>query len=333
MRASGIVVLAALVLAGSAAAQDMQFDQPSDMVSTLVVKARAPGPAWWKLTKGKATVWIIGDIDMIPADQVWSDSTLRRRVLASRSLLLFTYTSSKREIEDYRRNGLADISDPLPLADRIPALDLRRLATIGSTDNCTSHFSFTGRSPSAPIELTTRQPRTVMAAMCILGRADRLNGPMIQHPAHTAAGVAAAASRVKIRATAIGDAIADQRAAISMPQSDQLTCLENSLDLLAWLGRGGKARLRAQRAQAWAEGDVPAVMAPDFKTICPAPAAVAKRNAKGVSDMAAGLAAALNRPEQTVAVVDLYALLAQGGVLDRLSAIKGVTVTPPDSAG
>ena len=53
---------------------------------------------------------------------------------------------------------------------------------------------------------------------------------------------------------------------------------------------------------------------------------------RGHADMADAVAQALAQPGESVAVVDLRALLATGGVLDRLRA-RGFKVATPGTAG
>ena len=54
------------MLAQPTAGQDPPFDQPADLVEALVVKARMPGPAWWKVPDADTTVWILGSPGLLP---------------------------------------------------------------------------------------------------------------------------------------------------------------------------------------------------------------------------------------------------------------------------
>lgn len=106
--AAGLVIAAfAAPLPGSA--QDSQ----TTVVADLVVVAPASGPAWWKVSKGDASVWIIGLPPKTPIGMKWDQATLKRRVKGAR-LMLGAYIES---------SGFGPGSDlpPLtgPLASRV----------------------------------------------------------------------------------------------------------------------------------------------------------------------------------------------------------------------
>ncbi|MDB5441180.1 MAG: hypothetical protein JWM33_3607, partial [Caulobacteraceae bacterium] len=53
--------IGALIVAGTAAPDAESVPNlPPDIVTGLVVQAATPGPAWWKVTNGSSTVWILG---------------------------------------------------------------------------------------------------------------------------------------------------------------------------------------------------------------------------------------------------------------------------------
>jgi hypothetical protein len=51
---------AALVVAWPAVAQAPLEDPDANIVEELVVQAKSPGPAWWKVSDEDTTVWILG---------------------------------------------------------------------------------------------------------------------------------------------------------------------------------------------------------------------------------------------------------------------------------
>ncbi|MDB5438526.1 MAG: hypothetical protein JWM33_953, partial [Caulobacteraceae bacterium] len=65
------------------------LDSPSDLVSPLVVSADPPGPAWWKVTKGDSTLWIIGmPAYVISGGQGPFDQSLLRRRLTGANVFV-----------------------------------------------------------------------------------------------------------------------------------------------------------------------------------------------------------------------------------------------------
>jgi hypothetical protein len=85
-----IASLAALSLFVSASAQPVATDDPeASFVRDLVVVAPTKGPAWWKVSKGSATVWILAlPPSNVPEDLEWDKSALRRRIKVARTVLM-----------------------------------------------------------------------------------------------------------------------------------------------------------------------------------------------------------------------------------------------------
>lgn len=79
-----------LLTAAPAVAQPSprQRDPGVDYVSDLVVVAPASGPAWWKVSKGDAVVWVLGVPEVwTPAGLSWDRTTLKRRLKGARAML------------------------------------------------------------------------------------------------------------------------------------------------------------------------------------------------------------------------------------------------------
>ncbi len=82
-------LIAALVAALSAAAPAWSQAVDPDAVAApeLVVTGKAPGPAWWRVSRGNATVWILGlPSAPTPLGLEWDKSVLRRRLALARAL-------------------------------------------------------------------------------------------------------------------------------------------------------------------------------------------------------------------------------------------------------
>lgn len=81
-------IAASLVAAALATPLSSLAQQAQDTaVSDLVVVAPASGPAWWKVSKGDASVWILGLQPMTPTGMTWDQSTLQRRLKGARLML------------------------------------------------------------------------------------------------------------------------------------------------------------------------------------------------------------------------------------------------------
>lgn len=104
------VYAAALIVGGLATPLPaLPQDAPATVVSDLVVVAPASGPAWWKVSKGDASVWIIGLPPKTPRGMKWDQSTLKRRLKGAR-LMLGAYIESSGFI---RGAHLRPLSGPL----------------------------------------------------------------------------------------------------------------------------------------------------------------------------------------------------------------------------
>ena len=113
--------------------------------------------------------------------------------------------------------------------------------------------------------------------------------------------------------------------AAELSQPVNLACLADGLQEI----EAGAGRVRAAAA-AWAAGDVAGALAAErgyerCLAALPDGAALVRRT---MADETGAIAAALRTPGTTVAVVELRALLAQGGVLDALRA-RGYAVRTP----
>src|SRR5690348_1052467 len=66
-----------------------QEPQEGTVVEALVVQSIDHGPAWWRVRKGEATVYILGGpMAMLPKDLKWDEKTLERRINHSKSLIM-----------------------------------------------------------------------------------------------------------------------------------------------------------------------------------------------------------------------------------------------------
>lgn len=105
---------AALVIGALAAPLPASAQATSDtVVADLVVVAPASGPAWWKVSKGDASVWIIGLPPKTPNGLRWDQTTLKRRLKGARLMLgAYVETSGFAERREFNRptSAASDLS-------------------------------------------------------------------------------------------------------------------------------------------------------------------------------------------------------------------------------
>src|SRR3546814_11567843 len=84
---SSDLALLALVLATPAAAQvpitpaqPVPGDPDAVLVEELVVTARLPGPAWWRVSDADPTVYVLGSPSIAPKHMAWDRSVFERRL-------------------------------------------------------------------------------------------------------------------------------------------------------------------------------------------------------------------------------------------------------------
>ena len=293
---AALIALALALAATPVAAQD---DGQPDLVEALVVNARTPGPAWWSVGKGDAKVWVLGTGVTVPADAKWDSRAFERRVKASRQVI--DIPSSKTNFEkgtlDPDRDWVAELTD----AERA------RLAQIETLTKRPSGFYAKFRPNMAGMlikfDLEARaKPKP--------GKSQDLN---------------AKARRLGARFTVVGGQMAQgMKESFKRGGRDGLTCVR-------WAMRPrDPAASRQQRAQAWMQGDVRALLIgpttydPCVQTM----SAMQSRLENSEGRMADAIAAVLDRGEGAVAFVGLIGLLREGGVLDQLRK-RGYRVETP----
>ncbi|MDB5438029.1 MAG: TraB/GumN family protein, partial [Caulobacteraceae bacterium] len=286
--AAGLLMVA---MAGAAGAQGGVLDQPEDLVSELVVKARTPGPAWWKVSDADTTVWILGSPGLLPESVKWDDSTLKRRLTGANRLILPARENRSISGQMAIMARLGPTGKSLvdrPVADRLPPALFKRLH-----DDLDRDTTFTGyingrveerkgdgkviiglgitdtgvdvetptkaRFTSSTSDLySTKYPlRTAILALAVLKLADAPLGKFVDDPVKRAETLAIGLKTPRMRAGS-ADSVAALKARAAMPEATQQACLAGALDVLDARER----RVAAQRAAAlaWAQGDVPAAL-------------------------------------------------------------------------
>jgi uncharacterized protein YbaP (TraB family) len=299
-----------LVAAAPAPAVD---DPEATVVSELVVPALRAGPAWWRVSKGASTVWVLGLPSSLPRDVKWDRSQLTFRLTSARRLIVPPAYSAG--VGDFfsalRLRG--KLKSPTPIEDALPP-ELRARFVEASATLSQKPQHYDGWKPA-------------VAGLLMVGDFRRRMGIDERQPLAT---VRAEAGRHGVRT----DAAATYKAipflksvAADLTEEVNLACLSDALQEI----EAGQGRVRGA-AEAWARGDVPGALKAErgyerCLAIFPEFAVQVRRT---MSDEADSIARELDTPGVVVAAIPLRALVAQDGVLSRLQA-RGYEVRTPAS--
>lgn len=297
-------------------------DVEGHLVEELVVHARLPGPAWWRVSNADSTVYVLGLPDALPKDMVWDHTILDRRLAgADRLITPPTYRATISLLTLPKL--LWDAPGAMrPTADDKAGEGAREGLGEGSGARLAAAAQQAGRSEDA-----YRRFRPWFAGLMLTRDYRRRVGLDYGEPMRA---VRAAARRANVPVQPAfsqeGKASALLKDAKVMPTEVGRACLDASLEEV----EAGDTSVR-KAAQAWAQGDVRvALSARRSSEVCYAAlpgAAEVKRDS--LQKQADAIEAALARPGHAVAALSLRSVLAKGGVLDRLRA-KGFNVHTPE---
>ncbi|MFT4252021.1 MAG: TraB/GumN family protein [Caulobacter sp.] len=300
-------------LAASPAARAQAIDDPeANVVEALIVNAQLPGPAWWKVSDGDTTVYVLGIPGSVPERLNWDTSVLERRL--DGAFVLLTPAVNRTQVAD------------------LPAfLRTRRRLKDGS--------SLTEVSPDLAVRLDRAWNRThasgdwrdwkPLGAGLMLSAAARRDGKLTTSQPDRTINRLARKHDVPMRPAAVYEATPLLEAVVAQHSGVAgLACLEGVLDEV----EAGPEPIR-RAARAWAEGDVRGALAVPRQgercaLVLPG---VADRVRQASAAQVEAISQAMETPGKAVAIFSLRSLVAQGGVLDTLRA-RGFTVTTPESA-
>jgi uncharacterized protein YbaP (TraB family) len=306
------LLLAAFVCAPLCAAADAPVKDWSQGMETVVVTAHRSGPLLWRVSKGDASVVIVGLVEPLPKDLVWDESGLRDALKGARQMLLPAGASV----------GLAEglwflawnsdsiyLPDETPMESTLPApLRARFVAAREKIHRDADRYAGL---------------RVPLAGLRFEGDFFKARGFTQDEPVDTLKHLARQAG-VSARRVAEYEAIPMLKQLPSMPAAANETCLKASLDDVEALDAHATAA-----AQAWARGDLDGIEAnyseQRFESCIQAVPSFAALFKRAVDDSVAGVNAALAKPGTTVMVVSIGALLRQNGLLERLES-EGLSV-------
>ncbi|MFD1190880.1 TraB/GumN family protein [Phenylobacterium conjunctum] len=307
---------AALLMAAPSAAQTPappSSDPDAVLVEELVVTARERGPAWWRVSDGDTTVYVLGAPSGMVKGMAWDDAVLERRLAGANQVILpfnnvgvGVFGAAGVLIDIARLKAKAPIEDTLA-----PALKARFVAAREAVGQPAKRYALkNGLAAGILLVADYRDHAHISAA----------------EPAKTVARMAKARKiKTVTKVYPLGPILG---ATLRTSAQAQAACLDDALDEV----EAGSAKARAA-TQAWADGDVRAALDGERgyeKCLNSAPGA-SDLDARIKADEAAAIAQALKTPGHAVAVIPLRPLLSQGGVLDRLRAQGFVIKTPGES--
>ena len=305
--------LAAMVLAAPAGAQGPARpanDPDGVLLEELIVVARLPGPAWWTVSNGATTVYVLGSPSLAPKHMAWDRAVFDRRLAGANAVLLpvqdvkVTVTGAFGAAFNYLR-----LRSGGPFEESLDAATKARFVAARSTLGQPAKHYPTKNALAAGLildadyhdkfELTTTDPTKLIKLL-----AGRAKVPIVQHSYD------------------LGPLMGQM---LKTPDGAGRSCFNEVLQQV----EGGPGGTQAA-ARAWAAGDVRGALANERtyeRCIALVPGA-GVFDTRMKADVVADLETALKRPGHAIAVVPLRPLLSQGGVLDQLRS-KGFKVTTP----
>jgi TraB/PrgY/gumN family len=311
MRAVLTGLVLALATMGASAHAQVIDDPEANVVEALVVSAKLPGPAWWRISDGDTTIYVLGTPSALPKGMAWDKSVLERRLDGAFALLT----------PPQWRAGLTDIPALLKLA--------RSLRGDGAW--AANEPALAARTQRAWVVVEPKDPegwkklKPLFAGLRLAGASNK-QAKMDNAEPDKAIERLARGRGVKVRSAGSHKAMPMLKAVVRGHGEDAgLTCLSEILDLTDV----GAAPIRAS-AEAWTQGRVKDALAgPRGAERCElALPGVSEARRQSVDEEVDALANLLKTPGHAVAYYPMRGLVAENGVLDKLRA-RGITVRTP----
>lgn len=291
-------------------------DSQANLVEALIVNARLPGPAWWKVSDGDTNVYVMGVPAFAPQKLDFDDSVLRRRLDGANVVIIgqqpeMRILSLLALIPGRGKPFLTDkpMRESLPpdLRARLEARLKARGKPLGEYDEMKPALAgfIIANDRDGGVSIT---PKALVDRIRDLAKSKDLKAPP------------------RVKKLDDYDLIGMVKSLGEAPQPLQELCLDAGLKQ----AENGLASVR-ETAEQWAEGQVREVVAAErgYQRCLASTPWIARQFKDGQDDAVAAITSALKKPGKAVAVVELRSLLTEGGVLDRLRA-KGFTVTAPE---
>jgi len=312
LRAALMAAALAAAVAGLAVAATV--DPEATVVDAFVVTARLPGPAWWRVSSPTSTVYVFGVPGALPKGMAWDQSVVARRLKGANEVILPPTVSASAGDTMAVLGILASLHTSTPMEDSLPPALKSRFeadrARLGGDPRAYSHWM------------------PAVAGLQMVSDWRRKNGLDAAEPAKTVRRLAEAGGVKTMpagtyKALPLFKAVASQAGQVGPP------CLSDALDEI----EAGAGPVHAA-AEGWARGDVRAALSEQrgyekCANSFPDGAGITRL---AMRDTTGAIAGALAKPGHSIAVVNLRALLAPGGVLQQLQA-RGFKIARPDDGG
>lgn len=291
-------------------------DSQANLVEELIVNARLPGPAWWKVSDADTTVYVMGMPAFVPEKLDFDDSVLRRRLDGANVLIIgqqpeFRVLSMLALIPGRGKPFLMDRPMRETLPPELRARLERQLAAQKKPLN-----DFDDIKP-ALAGFMIAEGRGGNVSMTLDALTDRVRDLARSKDLKVSP---------RIKTLSGYDLIGMVKSLADAPPPLQELCLDAGLRQ----AENGLASVR-ETADQWAQGQVREVVSADrgFQRCLASTPWIARQFREGQDDAVTAITSALKKPGKAVAIIELRALLSTDGVLDRLRA-KGFTVTAPE---
>jgi hypothetical protein len=285
-------------------------DPGAAVVEELIVQAKEPGPAWWVVSDGDSTVYILGMPNgRIPPKSAWDRRWLDRRLKGANSLILADSVrvsvgiSSLGEAMKLYRGLRSDVPLETRLQEPLRSRFIAAREKVGQ--------------PAARYAKWT----PVIASMLLVGDSAP-KGWVNPRDDVIKAARKAKVRRVEAPARNISDLVS--KAFTNMDPALETSCLSAAVRTVERVRPG-------VTAEGWARGDVgAAISSPRDYEGCLLLLNGGPQIWRSLIDDHAGLIAeALKTPGHSVALVDISRMVAEEGVIRKLEA-RGLEVTGPD---
>jgi uncharacterized protein YbaP (TraB family) len=293
-----------------------KVDPEANLVEELVVNARLPGPAWWKVSDADTTVYVLGVPAVVPQDLEVDHSVLKRRLDGANVLIM----GQEGTVNPMRVLGLLVGGKRYFLSDQ----PMRQTLPPALRARYEARLAVMKKKPDDMDEVKPAFAGFVVANSQQGGNLSISLGDLTGKIRDMAKSKDLA-KRPRIQDLPDYSLIDAIKTLGSAPQPLQELCLDAGLRQ-AESGQGG-VRVTAER---WARGEVREVMATDrgFSRCLASTPSIGRELRDGQTRAVKAIASALKTPGKAVAVIELRSLLAEGGVLEQLRA-KGFTVETP----
>lgn len=306
---------------------------PGAALETAIV--RAPGPGFWKVTRGDHTLWVLGTVSPLPADMAWNSAPLRSKVGAADSVLHEPSIAVGADVGFFGKLallpslvGIRDLPEGQHLVDVLPPATYARWTRLKAR--------YIGRDGDV------EEWRPIFAAMKLHEAALKSRGLSERSVVSAALGEAMKARGLKATTPTAKVTITNPRSVLKEFKGTQLAdvrCFERMLDRVE-----NDLDTLSARADAWAAGDIAglrrlqasdpadacqnAVMSGAFAEKYGLDRLEAQARAKWLAEVDARMA----RDRTIVAVLPMREVLAADGLLATLQA-RGYTVEAPQEGG